>query len=766
MQTLLNPSKVFIFLYLAICLVPISGSADIAMTQMVYLSGLNTLCIAFFSFYKGQEFKNSLREIVGYKPILLYVAFLIWGFISLYKSVNFSESFRVLFEQINFITAFILFLYNAAQLKLERDYVVNVFIFILLLELLAILFLVVLDVKSGTFNLANRTSSYKGLTGNINIAAFSIVLKLPFLFYKAYKKRLVLLGYVMTFVAAFIIIYLHKTRAAILTLIAVGLSLVCFVFYEYRTKKILNKRLLGFVLILGIIFSINRPLNSAFNSNQSVTARLATLNTEDTSVGQRLRYYTQAFETFTENPVLGVGIGNWEIYSIEKDAENIIGYTVPYHAHNDFLEILAETGLPGFILYFSVLLLPLFYVAKAFLRERNVTYLFFMLPLIVYLLDSTFNFPFARPIQQLNLIGVLSLLILYLGSSDTSLMSTSKPIPNISSSILIFLILGLPFALYSSVRVYNAYTQHYYLLGQFNANTYTQEIETITAYEETYPSLMPTTIPVATMKGMFHIRKEENYEIAKEYFKKGMKHNPYLKLSETMLSYCYLMQDSLDKAEFHAKNAFEKMPKNPIHFVHYILALQTKRDTLGIIKAKDRISAAGFKEEIIDQLYLQAMANMLDKDNSKMVINDISRNLLNTNNDKLKGSVYVLEYGKEMVKKAYKLHLEGQKLFGKKKFLEAAEKFEEASTLNQLEIPYHENAINAYMQHGDYEKALALSNKLLDEIKLSPKIKYMKSIILFSLERNEEACSVLRELMLDTDTNIKIPIGLYNNYCN
>ena len=43
-----------------------------------------------------------------------------------------------------------------------------------------------------------------------------------------------------------------------------------------------------------------------------------------------------------ENPVIASGLRNWKIESIDKGKEHISGYTVPYHAHNDFIHVFAE----------------------------------------------------------------------------------------------------------------------------------------------------------------------------------------------------------------------------------------------------------------------------------------------------------------------------------------------------------------------------------------------------------------------------------------
>ena len=46
-----------------------------------------------------------------------------------------------------------------------------------------------------------------------------------------------------------------------------------------------------------------------------------------------------------QNPILGIGMGNWQLESIKADRENIQSYIIPYHVHNDFLELAAEIGI-------------------------------------------------------------------------------------------------------------------------------------------------------------------------------------------------------------------------------------------------------------------------------------------------------------------------------------------------------------------------------------------------------------------------------------
>ena len=57
---------------------------------------------------------------------------------------------------------------------------------------------------------------------------------------------------------------------------------------------------------------------------------------------------------------LDLGIG--KIKSIDYDSKDIVGYIVPYHAHSDFIQLGAELGIIGFLLYLGIFIWAIYYV--------------------------------------------------------------------------------------------------------------------------------------------------------------------------------------------------------------------------------------------------------------------------------------------------------------------------------------------------------------------------------------------------------------------
>ena len=228
---------------------------------------------------------------------------------------------------------------------------------------------------------------------------------------------------------------LNSTRGAILTYSLLAPILIFISLSIYIKLK--EPRLFIFSCIYSLTVLISFPSNlllaDSYNkSESSITNRVSSLNALinnevnlDQSLTQRKNFYKQALTTIKNYPIFGVGIGNWKIKSIDTNKENIIGYTVPYHVHNDYLEIGAEIGLVGLIIYLSILFYSFRKYVSNFFRsiftnsivEKNYLEIISVsLFLFIWILDSNFNFPFHRPIELINLIVLLA----YLNSKKKS----------------------------------------------------------------------------------------------------------------------------------------------------------------------------------------------------------------------------------------------------------------------------------------------------------------------------------------------------------
>ena len=152
--------------------------------------------------------------------------------------------------------------------------------------------------------------------------------------------------------------------------------------------------------------------------NSNLGNRITSFDLEDStsSINFRITYYKNAFQAMLDQPLTGYGIENWKIVSIKYAKDLMQYYQVPYHAHNDFLQIGAETGIIGFLSYIFIFLYLFYQLIKRIFQEDKIhfdkdKYLPFILCILIYCLDSSINFPRARPVNIINLSLVIGFLM-------------------------------------------------------------------------------------------------------------------------------------------------------------------------------------------------------------------------------------------------------------------------------------------------------------------------------------------------------------------
>jgi O-antigen ligase len=94
--------------------------------------------------------------------------------------------------------------------------------------------------------------------------------------------------------------------------------------------------------------------------------RLKEIDVLNETLSYRVPPFLAAWRMFTAHPLVGVGPGCWSLLyfdykiAVERDHPALFhsgqGWSNFGEVHNDHLEILAETGVPGYILFVSALL--------------------------------------------------------------------------------------------------------------------------------------------------------------------------------------------------------------------------------------------------------------------------------------------------------------------------------------------------------------------------------------------------------------------------
>jgi len=100
-----------------------------------------------------------------------------------------------------------------------------------------------------------------------------------------------------------------------------------------------------------------------------------------------------------DNPILGVGIGNWEFnYPSYAAGDHVNIDAAPRRPHNDLLWVASETGLIGLVAFLALIGFSLLNGIRALGRSgahRNITFACLFV-VIAHLTDGLFNFPRER----------------------------------------------------------------------------------------------------------------------------------------------------------------------------------------------------------------------------------------------------------------------------------------------------------------------------------------------------------------------------------
>ncbi len=259
-------------------------------------------------------------------------------------------------------------------------------------------------------NAFTRSNIYRGFTANINISAFMLTMKSPVIIYFLYihqKNKLKVCLLTLVLLVVVISIFILLSRGAF-----IAFAISTFLLILYFFKKSSNRKFIIPIIYLSVILVGYFISSSIVNSQDSniINERVSSISIdrEDESIDERLRFYSAAIKSISKNPFLGIGIGNWKIETIRYYAKNLVAYRVPNHAHNDFLQVAAESGILALIFYLGFIIYPyIFYLKNNIYKESDHVFYLILIMISVYIIDSMLNFPISRPVSHIFLVFML-----------------------------------------------------------------------------------------------------------------------------------------------------------------------------------------------------------------------------------------------------------------------------------------------------------------------------------------------------------------------
>ncbi|MFD1551573.1 O-antigen ligase family protein [Putridiphycobacter roseus] len=377
----------------------------------------------------------------------------------------------------------------------------------------------------------NTTYQFAFNFGHRNQFAQFLTLSIPFFFLgltetKTTWKKWVLL---MTLGLTYILITLLMCRSVLLVIYVIY-PLLIFLYYLQVIKKISLKLFISFflpLLLISLVFVLTNPFHFSWID------RL--FETNFGSGNERLRIWTNTFAIIQENPIFGVGSGDWKIEILKTplaftQAEDSLVFF--QRAHNDFIQIAAENGLVGL----TILLLFFFFVFRKLLKTDLKPSVKYSIAggMLGFILIANFSFPF----EKIELLFLLLFLIQFIPGKPLQIDGKILSICRLMLSI-IFLVTSLYW---------------YQLEAQYFTFKQYQKIQILKSLNQTFYSIDPTGMPVHWYLGN-DLYQRQHYKAANKEFKTALKHNPYHVHILNNIGSTYLNLNEIDSAKVSYQKA-------------------------------------------------------------------------------------------------------------------------------------------------------------------------------------------------------------------
>lgn len=328
----------------------------------------------------------------------------------------------------------------------------------------------------------------------------------------------------------------------------------------------------------------------------SVVERISSVKEEAAGKKQYSRsvYWQYAARYIADHPAVGGGLGNWKINSIPYEKKLLANDYHSKHVHNDVLELAADTGIPGALIYLSIFAIGCWIAVRILVTGRAVEdVLLFLAPfagMVAYLCDAFFNFPLERANMQ-----VLFAVLLALGcSSYTHFFGQSTAAEKSRLSIrsahmaILLVVVSTVFISWMSFRAMQGqFVTWEDMLGSKPPSHSFDEIE---SYFGAIPNITESGIPVADIKAKYLLDENRDDEALQTIAVDGNS-NPYMPFRYMILGTIYRKKNDLDSAYHYFSQAWERAPLVYTYYAELQKICAIRKDSLALKRNFAQISA-------------------------------------------------------------------------------------------------------------------------------------------------------------------------------
>ena len=472
--------------------------------------------------------------------------FIILALISFSQSLALSESIYVFSKLLVEILFFVITTYLLIQNQLSTPALLKSVTVFGCIVLVQVFFQAVrLSMSSSDFfdNMLNISATF----GHKNLLASILFLTIPFILASMeLSKGWKITGY-LSLPLIPLIAWLLQSKAIIAASV-IFILLICLFLVagdQERPKKGFTKTTILLVTLLLVLIGSFTVLN------KEKFPRIF----DKKSARERLGLWENSKHMIQENPLLGVGAGNWQVhfpkYGMDKfqipEVRN--GITTFQRPHNDFLWVFCEMGAIGVMSYILLFVVIFYYLLQLFKKTQEqkfrLLYPSLFVVLVCYVFIACIDFPLERIEHQVMLFLLFSIITSRYHTLWKKNGSKSSQQPFF---LLIFLLTPILISFLVSYKRWKGelHTQRLYLFER-TANWERMFKEGKKA-QSMYYTMDPMSAPIEWYNGvaLFSIGDRLG---AKQCFEKAYALHPYNMHVINNLASCYESEGSHKKAE-------------------------------------------------------------------------------------------------------------------------------------------------------------------------------------------------------------------------
>jgi O-antigen ligase len=723
-------------LYLAVYFIPDMGGSDVMGAQWLYSSSISLGIVAFIAL-RYKVYEEAISHVLSFKFTWVFSLLVFWAIGSYVYAINPTETLVTLAR---LITTYFVFL-NLSILYYNQD---RTFLFTgIAYCITAYLFfdsIYVLKTFSANLRTMNLDAAILGLNkyhGNKNVTAASLLILIPFAMYVIMSaKWLGKIAGIITLCMGVFGLFLMNTRSTY-----VGFALITFLFFTgliWKQRAALKPALL-FVLLPAVlaIFAANMRLKLAVAGQDTetgygtVTKRIGdiTIASEQNS---RLHLWGTAIDYAAHNPLLGAGYGNWKLASIPYEREVANELFVPYHAHNDFLEMFADLGIIGGLCFAGMFLLLLYYTVHFLNQKRGdeLMVIIAFLAVTCYGVDALLNFPAERTAMQTMLSLAAALVLIPL----------DKTSHNFRALPIAYLVIGVALlapSIYIANETFESLKIQKFVMGEVNADPKMATIDVEKLPD--IPNLSSSTLPMKAMLSRYYIR-DKRFDDALRVLKESENDNPFLHYNDFLRTSIYASLNKMDSANFYAKRAFDAWPRASSYYKNMIFTSAKLKDTNAIKRALQVSLEVNNDNALTWNQYLLGMFEV-KQGADKNLLAQLEQTL-----KKFPADTAILNPTTKMLRGGNRdlqgLIAKGNALFVKGKYSQAAAIYKELSTLDPGNFSHLENVGICYYAGRSFAESLFYFAKSEQHPgNNTGKSAYFAGMSQLSIGKKAEACS-------------------------